>query len=500
MEPLQPVSVSAPGFKGLNKQSSSVDLEPGFALEAVNCVIDSKGRIASRKGFSAVTSSSLGSYDIESIGEYLKIDGSTQIISAANNNLYEGTTTLTSKYSTSVSANRWQMVNFNNFLWLFQSGHAPLSWDGTTMKLITAMTSVAGTPPQGNAVLGAYGRLWVGDVATDKTVLFYSDTLAGQIWTGGASGSIDLKSVWTQGMDSISAVAAFNGYLVIFGRKSILVYSGATNPSSMTLVEHVKGIGCVARDSVQDIGTDLLFLSDTGVRSFQRTIQEKSMPMRDISSNIRNEMLYYIEAETDISKVTSTYNEKERFYLCNFPQNGITFCFDISRVLPNGASPVTTWDTINPKSMITRINGDLLFGQTGIIGKYFGYQDNTSSFDMSYLTAWISFGEPFIQKILKKINFTMQGSSSSVFTVRHSYDYSGSEFTEQQSVSGGTTHEYNVAEYNIAEYSSGRIIDEVSSIGKSAGKMIQVGIFSTVNGAELAIQKFDIYAKRGRMK
>ena len=150
--------------------------------------------------------------------------------------------------------------------------------------------------------------------------------------------------------------------------------------------------------------------------------------------------------------------------------------------------------------MITRINGDLLFGQTGIIGKYFGYQDNTSSFDMSYLTAWISFGEPFIQKILKKINFTMQGSSSSVFTVRHSYDYSGSEFTEQQSVSGGTTHEYNVAEYNIAEYSSGRIIDEVSSIGKSAGKMIQVGIFSTVNGAELAIQKFDIYAKRGRMK
>ena len=500
MEPLAPVSVSAPGFKGLNKQSSSVDLEPGYALEATNCVIDSFGRIASRKGFSAVTGSSLGSHDIESIGEYLKIDGSTQIISAANNNLYQGTTTLTSKYSTSVSANRWQMVNFNNFLWLFQSGHAPLSWDGTTMKLISAMTSAAGTPPQGNAVLGSYGRLWVGDVSTDKTVLFYSDTLAGHIWTGGASGSVDLKSVWTNGMDSIAALAAFNGFLVIFGRKSILVYSGATNPSSMTLVEHVKGIGCVARDSVQDIGTDLLFLSDTGVRSLQRTIQEKSMPMRDISSNIRNEIAYYISAQTDLNDVVSTYNEKERFYLLNFPQDGITFCFDVSTVLENGACPVTTWDSINPKSMITRINGDLLFGQTGIIGRYTGYLDNTSSFDMSYLTAWISFNEPFIQKILKKISFTIQGSSSSVFTVRHGYDYSGSYFTQQQSISGGTTSEYNVGEYNIAEYSSGNIIDEVSSIGKSAGKMVQVGLFSTVNGAELAIQKFDIFAKRGRMK
>ena len=500
MEPLNPVSVSAPGFKGLNKQSSSVDLEPGFALEAINCVIDSFGRIASRKGYAAVTGSSIGSHNIEAIGEYLKIDGSTQIISAANNNLYLGTSSLTSKYSTSVSANRWQMVNFNNFLWLFQSGHAPLSWDGTTMKLITAMSSAAGTPPQGDAVIGAYGRLWVGAVSTDKTTLFYSDTLAGHIWTGGASGSVDLKSVWTNGMDSIVALAAFNGFLVIFGRKSVLIYSGATAPGSMALVEHVKGIGCVARDSVQDIGTDLLFLSDTGVRSLQRTIQEKSMPMRDISSNVRNEMLYYIGAETDIGKVTSTYNEKERFYLVNFPQNGITFCFDISCVLQNGASPVTTWDSINPKAMLTQINGDLLLGQLGIIGKYSTYKDNAATYDMSYLTAWISFGQPFLQKILKKINFTMQGSSSSVFTVKHSYDYSGTEFTEQQSVGGGVTHEYNVAEYNIAEYSSGRIIDEVSSIGKSAGKMIQVGIFSTVNGAELAIQKFDIYAKRGRMK
>tara|TARA_R100001198_G_C5144331_1_gene156722 strand:- start:45 stop:719 length:675 start_codon:yes stop_codon:yes gene_type:complete len=224
------------------------------------------------------------------------------------------------------------------------------------------------------------------------------------------------------------------------------------------------------------------------------------MPMRDISSNIRNEIAYYISAQTDLNDVVSTYNEKERFYLLNFPQDGITFCFDVSTVLENGACPVTTWDSINPKSMITRINGDLLFGQTGIIGRYTGYLDNTSSFDMSYLTAWISFNEPFIQKILKKISFTIQGSSSSVFTVRHGYDYSGSYFTQQQSISGGTTSEYNVGEYNIAEYSSGNIIDEVSSIGKSAGKMVQVGLFSTVNGAELAIQKFDIFAKRGRMK
>ena len=134
-----------------------------------------------------------------------------------------------------------------------------------------------------------------------------------------------------------------------------------------------------------------------------------------------------------------------------------------------------------------------------MIAKYDTYKDNTSSYDMSYLTAWISFGEPHLQKILKRINFTVVGSSATTFTVKFAYDYSTSHFTQQQTVTGGTTYEYNVGEYNVAEFTSGIVIDEVTSTGKSTGKMIQTGIFSVVDGAELAIQKFDIYAKRGRM-
>ena len=58
----------------------------------------------------------------------------------------------------------------------------------------------------------------------------------------------------------------------------------------MILADTVEGVGCIARDSVQHTGTDILFLSDSGVRSFGRTIQEKSMPMRDISKNVRTDL------------------------------------------------------------------------------------------------------------------------------------------------------------------------------------------------------------------
>lgn len=498
MQPLVPVSVAAPGFKGLNKQASAVDLEPGWALDATNCVLDGAGRVASRKGWTAVTTSSIGAFNIEAMQEYRKVDGSTQIISAANNNLYSGTTTLTSVYSTSITANRWQMQNFNNYLWLFQIGHAPLRWDGTTMVTIASLGGT-GTPPQGSCVLAAYGRLWVGNTSTDKTVLYYSDTLIGQNWSGGAAGTVDLKSVWTNGMDEITSIAAFNGFLVVFGRKSILVYSGPTNPATMALVEHIKGIGCIARDSVQDIGTDILFLSDTGVRSLARTIQEKSMPMRDISRNIRDEIVSVIGGESDLNKVVSVYHEPERFYLLNFPVGGITYCFDVSKVLEDGSSPVTSWTGINPRSMVSRINRELYIGKSGVIGKYSSYTDNAATYDMNYLTAWMSFQQPSIQKILKRIIFTVIGAVNTVFTVKWAYDYKTSFFTQQQTISGAAGAEYGIAEYNIAEYTSGVLIDEISTPGSSTGKMVQIGIFATVNGSRLAIQKFDVYAKTGRM-
>jgi len=52
---LSPLSVAAPGFYGLNKQHSSSNLDIGWADEAINCVIDEDGRLASRKGWVPVT-------------------------------------------------------------------------------------------------------------------------------------------------------------------------------------------------------------------------------------------------------------------------------------------------------------------------------------------------------------------------------------------------------------------------------------------------------------
>ena len=48
---LQNITISAPGFFGLNTQDSPIGLDPSFAAVADNCVIDQLGRVGARKGY-----------------------------------------------------------------------------------------------------------------------------------------------------------------------------------------------------------------------------------------------------------------------------------------------------------------------------------------------------------------------------------------------------------------------------------------------------------------
>lgn len=497
---LNAITIVGPGSSGLNLQAGDLELSPVWATRGDNCILDTSGRSASRKGWAQVTTTPIGGTpNIQSMGEYLKTDGTAAYLSGANNVLYSGTTTLTSAYSTSITANSWQMVNFNDYLWLFQLSHAPLRWDGTTVVTVASLGG-AGTVPQADAVCAAYGRLWVGNTSTDKTTLSYSDTLLGHVWSGGAAGTIDLKTVWTNGMDNIVAIAAYNGFLIIFGKKSILVYQGPTNPATMTLVEHIKGIGCVARDSVKVIGDDLVFLSNSGLRSLGRTIQEKSMPLRDISKNVRDDLLSSIVLET-ASLIRAEYFEVDGFYLLSFPTVGVSYYFDMRKRLEDGSVPVFKWNGINPKALLATTDRKLYMGQAGVIGQYSTYQDNTSSYLMSLRTAWLDFGERVTDKykILKKIISTVVATGGLNYSIVWAFDYSTSEASFQQTIPNTAgSAEYNIAEYGIAEYGGSTVLTRLDSPGSSLGKVIKVGADAVINGKSISIQKLEVYVKIGR--
>ena len=505
---LQNITVAAPGFAGLNTQDSPIGLGPSFAAVADNCVIDKLGRVGARKGWEAVStngSSVLGSSrGILTVYEFIDNSVDKVILSAGNNKVFSGTTTLTditpSGYTP--TANNWKTVTLNNHVYMFQRGHEPLlGTDESGSFVLEAMSDHShstGTAPQGNEVLAAYGKLWVADVVGNKHTVYWSDTLNGHAWTGGATGSLDVTLVWPTGFDEITALAAHNGFLIIFGRKSILVYSGASSPASMTLTDTIEGVGCIARDSVQHTGTDILFLSESGVRSFGRTVQEKSMPMRDISKNVRSDLLSLVLNSTN--PIKSLYSAEEAFYLLSIPDSNTVYCFDMRRQLEDGSNRVTTWSSIKPLSFALLDDNSIYIGLSSGVVKYSGYLDGTEKYQMRYFSNPLDFGNTSNLKFLKKFNVTIIGGQSTEAILNWGYDYTAN-YTKQALVftSSATLAEYGIAEYNIAEYASSGTINTPKVNTSGSGEVVTIGIESEINGVPFSIQKIDIHALLGRL-
>ena len=509
---IQTASISAPGFFGLNTQDSPLDLASGFALVATNCIIDQYGRVGARKGWSRVNSSSgnLGANDVGVIHELVQADGTLTVLFAGNNKLFklDGSNAVVELTyggggsSPTITASNWSVASLNGIVYFFQTGHDPLIYDPavstTTYRRVSEKSGYVGTVPSGDIVLSAFGRLWVANTSTVKNVVYFSDLLSGHVWTTGTAGSLNVDRVWPGGSDEVQGLAAHNGFLIIFGKRQILVYANATTPSTMSLSDTVGGIGCIARDSIQSTGKDVLFLSNSGVRSFARTIIEKSAPLGDLSKNVRSDLMGIVAGETP-ANIKSVYSEKEAFYLLTLPSVKEVYCFDTRTQLQDGAFRVTTWDSIEPTALLSRRNGDLLLGKNGYIGKYGTYQDHTSQYRMLYYTNHADLGNANVTSLLKRLKAVVIGGTNQFVTIKWGFDFLTNYQSANVLIPVQGISEYGIGEYGIAEYSEGVALQTLSVQATGSGKIVQTGYETNISGSPLSIQRIEIQSKDGKI-
>ena len=448
----------------------------------------------------SVLGSSLG---IKAVHQFRDSGGNEVIFSAGNSLIFSGDTTLTDATpgSYTISDDNWKIVNFNDKAYFFQRSQEPLVYSNTAgaVQTMSAHSGSAGTPPQGNEVLAGFGRLWVADFATDKSTIYWSDLLDGTVWTGGSSGSIDVSKVWPNGYDEIVALSAHNGFLVIFGKDAILIYEGADSPSTMTLADTISNIGCVSRDAVVSTGKDLIFLDRSGVRSLARTIQEKSSPIGDISKNVNNDVKTLAASET--GNISLHYSAKEAFVLVNFPSLQTVYVFDTRFPLQDGSYRATTWSQISPLCLTNLVDDTIYIGNATGIAKYDTYRDDSSSYQLSYFSHPLAFGDSSVLKFLKKVNLTTFDGSEANVVLNWAYDYSNSYKKQVFTLPANSSAQYNISEYNTqAEYSTSVSLVNRQKINTSgSGAVVSVGVETTVDGKSIAIQQLNIHALLGRI-
>ena len=353
--------------------------------------------------------------------------GQSVTISGANESEYNGTFTIT-------------VTGSNAYTYTL-----PNSTSSPATGTITA-SWYHGTPPQANIAVSAYGRVWAASTATNKTTLYWSDLLDGTEWQTGTAGSLDISGILVYGNDEIVGLGAHNGFLIVFCKQNIIIFGDTDNnqqyldPTQLQLVEVISGVGCIARDSIQNTGTDILFLSESGLRSLGRVIQEKSTPMRDLSKNVRDDLVQFIEAETK-ANIKSAYSERYAFYLLSFPSTGKVFCFDMRAPLQDGSARVTVWDNMNFTSWLA-FDGTVYMTHADGLAQYFGYQDNGQQYRMTYFTNYFDLGSASMSKILKRLSITIIGATGQDFVVKSGFDYSDIYNSYLLTVRQGTLYEY----------------------------------------------------------
>lgn len=520
---LQAINLIAPGFRGLNTEDSPLGQDPSYAAVLDNCVIDRYGRVAARKGFLPITTvqeassltwdSSTDTYDesllegnsVETIHSFEDEDGNEVLFSAGNNKILSGAPPLVDQTpdSYTITDDNWDIVNFNNHAYFFVEGHEPLVYSDS-LGAVTKMSDVSGyaapgsrTHMDGNTVLAAFGRLFVASFEDDKQTIYWSDLLQGHVWTGGSSGSIDVSKAWPEGYDEIVKIVAHNNFLVIFGRHSIVVYSGAESPASMEVSDTISGVGLRCRCGVQDIGTDLLFVAYDGLRSLGRTIQEKSLPIDNLSRNVKSDFVDLLSRQSVPFRVV--YSPENKFFLVAFRTSDVVYCFDVTGRLENGAYRATRWPGTGIRAMHRKDDGTLYLGSTWGIGTYSGYLDNGESYLVRYYSQNLTFGDSTRLKMLKKIKPTLIGGSGSSVVFAWGYDFSGNYKRVAVNLASGEVAEYGEGEYGEAEYSDGILIAKKNINTTGDGSSVVVGMEATINGAALSLQELNIFTLIGKL-
>jgi len=555
--PIQPLVLDSIGIYGLNKQSSPSSLEPQWLTEAENVMLDEKGNVTTRKGIRQISdligSDTSNNYIVKSLGEYRNATGSSTIYAGANDKIYKLNTsntpytldaqTFTGTPQTLTDGN-WEFCNFNDNFYGVQDGHKPIYFDGTNwmdLEDASGFSAPSGvTTFNPTCCLGSFGRLWAAGVAEADDVVYYSDTLIGHKFQTGAAGYVDMKTVW--GGDKVVALANFMGKLVIFGKRNIAVYNNPDDTNNMALDEVVRGVGCVARDSIQALGDDIVFLSNSGVRSLQRTKTQDKMPLTDLSLNIKDEITQHI-VNADMDLVKGQYCLCGGYYLLSFPDRNIAYVFDFKGQAGN-APRITTWEFESkktPKSLLSVTDGTLYIGlgadtyegrvadydefydveKTDVTATYANqtvceaadntwestnskcWSDTNNTYQSSFKTTWLDFGNPSAAKILKRMLLTITGGFNMTATLNWYRDYSNiADSASFDLGSGASVARWgtSTAIWGTSRFSASEQPKEYKlSLAKSA-KVLRLGMTGTVKGFKPSLQNMIVWAKQGKIR
>jgi hypothetical protein len=298
----------------------------------------------------------------------------------------------------------------------------PFKWDGTTFTTLTnAISDVVGA----SFVVFHKNQMFF---AKGQTLTFTAPYTDNDFSAANGAGVINIGG-------EITGVIVFREALIIFTDKTISQVTGNTL-QDFVLQPITRNVGCVASDTVQEVGGDVIFLGPEGLRLLSATDRVGDFNLGVVSKPIQNEMTSLISSSSSFSSCVIKQKSQYRILGYNDSVSAANSKGVIgTQIVGNDTSQMNWAETTGIKAFVA--DSDYVNQTETIVFAHsdgYVYQmESGNSFDGSNIVA--SFATPFVpvqDPRLRKTFYKMvlyadpQGGMSISVNLKYDFDTLGS--------------------------------------------------------------------------
>lgn len=298
----------------------------------------------------------------------------------------------------------------------------------------------------------------------------------------------------------VYALRPFRDAIYVFGPTKIFKITGSSS-TDFALETISQNLGCIAPDSIQEVGGDIIFLSQDGIRTVAGTSNIGDVDLSNKSLTIRGRVSSLIDASSysDISSVVIPDKSQYRLFWSSSSQaaadaRGLLGSQTSSPVSINEIS--VDWEWFDTKGMQVACS-DWEYTNTArvvIHGDYSGYvqqQEIGVTFDGTAISsvlqyAWWMMEDPEIRKVLQKLSIYIRREGNPTITLGTKLDFEATNIPQPGNITLtsnlGAVSVYGVGVYGTADYESGTFSDETAE-SPLVGSCYFVSFTLTTSGA-----------------
>lgn len=250
------------------------------------------------------------------------------------------------------------------------------------------------SPPLSNVGYYYRSRLWV----LKQNKLYWSDAFAGD-YSVAFDRTSNQFNVPVGAEQAIIAIRDLG--LICFGLDRVYTINPSTVPAATDKAELIYDRGCVAGNTVCQVGDDIYFLSQDGVRSLQRTQQDK------VQVGASYPLSYPLKTEFEalswnyINSACAIYFDNK--YFISVPSNASTYNNQVWVYYPatQGWMVITGWN-VGAWAKLTVSGQEKLYAIDSNSGKVYqawtGFSDNTVAINYQEESRKDDMGQPLLSK------------------------------------------------------------------------------------------------------